>query len=97
MSDDQERKHFRFERFADAPSAQAAFEAAFPVGSPIDPALQTLVNMGAQCKSAGPGRVACRYVENQGALAGWCWSVALDGDSQRRLQRLLMSSWAVGM
>jgi hypothetical protein len=87
---------FRFELFADAPSAQAAFEAAFPVGSSIDPALQALVNMGAQCKAAGPGTVACRYAERQRAVAGWCWSVALDGDSERRLQRVLMSSSAVG-
>src|SRR4051812_44097936 len=36
---------FRFEAFADAASAQAAFEAVYPVGSPVEPALQALVDM----------------------------------------------------
>jgi hypothetical protein len=69
---------FRFEAFADAASAQAAFEAAFPPGSAIEPALQALVGMGAHCKSVGPGRVACRYVEQLSPLAGWCWHVAVE-------------------
>ncbi|HWJ01695.1 MAG TPA: hypothetical protein VNU96_21975 [Burkholderiales bacterium] len=80
---------FRFEQFADAPAAQAAFEAAFPIGSPADPALQALVGMGAQCKSTGPGKVACRYVEHvedPGALAGWCWHVAIDADSEKAIK-----------
>jgi hypothetical protein len=75
---------FRFESYADAPSAQAAFVAAFPLGSPAERALQALVDMGAQCKSAGAGRVACRYTENR-ALAGWCWHVALEATAEKAI------------
>jgi len=74
----EETAYFRFEAFADAASAQAAFEAVYPPGSAIEPALQALVAMGAQCKNAGPERVACRYVEKPGDVAGWCWHVALE-------------------
>jgi hypothetical protein len=77
---------FRFEQFADAPSAQAAFEAAFPPGSPAEPALQALVDIGAQCKSAGAGRFACRYVETRDPLAGFAWHVVLDCTSDRTIK-----------
>lgn len=79
---------FRFEEFADASSAQAAFEASFPPGSPAEPALQALVDMGAQCKVAGPARVACRYMETPKEVAGWCWYVALEGNDQKAIQRI---------
>jgi hypothetical protein len=81
-------KPFRFQAFADAPAAQAAFEAAYPPGSAIEPALQALVDMGAHCKAVSPMRFACRYVETEKALAGWCWHVALEGDAQRAIQRV---------
>ena len=87
----------RFEEFADAPTAQAAFEAAFPVGSPAEPALQALVDMGAQCRSAGPGKVACRYVEKPDALTGWCWHVALDADAGKAIQRVAVAAALVGI
>jgi hypothetical protein len=82
---------FRFEAFADAPSASAAFEAAFPAGSPAEPALQALVDMGAQCKSVSPGKVACRYVERPGALAGWCWQLALEANADKAILRVGVS------
>jgi|1185.fasta_scaffold1066537_2 hypothetical protein len=72
---------FRFESFADALSAQAALQAAYPVGSPVEPALEALIGMGAQCKRVGASRVSCRYVESPQALAGWCWHVALEGSA----------------
>ena len=78
----------RFEAFADARSAQAAFEALYPPGSPLDRAVQALVDMGASCKSAGPACIACRYVESERALAGWCWHIVLDGDRDKLLQRV---------
>jgi hypothetical protein len=78
---------FRFQAFADAPAAQAAFEAAYPLGSPVEAALQALVDMGAHCKAVSPSRFACRYVEAQQALAGWCWHVALEGDAEKRIRR----------
>ena len=84
-------KAFRFQAFADAPSAQAAFEAAYPPGSPIEPALQVLVDMGAHCKALGQTRFACRYVETEKGLAGWCWHVALESDAQRAIQRIGVS------
>ena len=82
---------FRFQAFADAPSAQKAFEAAYPPGSAIEPALQALVDMGAHCRTLGQSRVACRYVENQKALAGWCWHVAIESDAHRAIQRVDVS------
>jgi hypothetical protein len=87
---------FRFEAFADAASAQAAFEAAYPPGSPAEPALQALVDMGAQCKTVGPTGVACRYVENESALAGWCWHVALERGSGSRIQRVSVALAMLG-
>ena len=80
--------YFRFQSFADAPSAQSAFEAAYPPGSPIEPVLQALVDMGAHCRSVGPNRFACRYVETENALAGLCWHVGLECDSGKTLQRV---------
>jgi hypothetical protein len=77
----------RFEEFADAPSAQTAFEAAFPPGSPAEPALQALVNLGAQCKSVGPGRVVCRYAENR-ALVGWWWHLAVEASAKKAIERV---------
>lgn len=77
---------FRFEDFADAPSAQSAFEAAFPAGSPAEPALQALVDMGAQCKSVVPGRLACRYVEGRARLAGFAWHLVLEVDGDKAIK-----------
>jgi hypothetical protein len=88
---------FRFQAFADAPSARAAFEAAFSPGSPAEPALQALVDMGAQCKNAGPARVACRYVEEQMVLVCWCWHVALDRDAAGGLRGVRVTVAALGM
>ena len=88
---------FRFEAFADAPSAQAQFDAAYPAGSAIEPALRALVAMGAQCKSVGATRFACRYVENGSALAGWCWYVVLEAGSERTLQGSAISLAALGL
>ena len=85
------RPVFRFEAFADAPSAQAAFDAIHPPGSPVEPVLQALVDMGAHCKAIGASRFACRYVENEKALAGFCWHVAIDADSQHAIQRVGVS------
>jgi hypothetical protein len=79
---------FRFEAFADAAAAQAAFEALYALGSSIERALQALVGMGAQCKAVSPTRVACRYVEKEGGLARWCWHVALDCNSEKEIQRI---------
>jgi hypothetical protein len=87
---------FRFEQFADAPSAQAAFEAAFAPGSPAQPALQALVDMGAQCKSAGPATVVCRYVEGHGALAGWCWHVVVDLSGEKAIERVSIAAAMLG-
>ena len=78
---------FRFQQFVDASCAQAAFEAEFPVGSPADTALQALVDMGAQCKSTGAGRVACRYIEPTRALTGWCWHVGLEASANKTIER----------
>ena len=96
MSDGQQRAHFRFEQFADAPSAQAAFEASYPLGSPIETALRALVEMGAQGKAVSPTRAACRYVERGGALAGWCWHVALERNNENGIQRVSMTLSALG-
>jgi hypothetical protein len=89
--------NFRFEQFADGPSAQKAFEAAFPPGSPAEPALQALVDMGAQCKSAGPGKVAGRYVEPGSALAGWTWHVAVEANADKVIQRVGVSLATLGV
>lgn len=89
-------RYFRFEAFADAPSAQAAFEAAYPPGSPVAPALQRLVDMGAQCRSVGPGRFACRHLENPAALAGFCWHLALEGNDEKGIQRVHISAGWLG-
>jgi hypothetical protein len=78
---------FRFEAFADAPSAQAAFDTAYPAGSPIAAVLQALVDMGAHCKAAGPARFVCRYLETKATLAGWCWQLVLEAGSGETLQR----------
>lgn len=79
---------FRFEQFADAPSAQAAFEAAFPPGSAAEPVLQALVDMGAQCKSVGTGKVACRYVETRAPLAGFAWHVLVEATGDKAIRRV---------
>jgi hypothetical protein len=92
-----EDTHFRFEAFGDAARAQAAFEAAYPPGSPIEPALQALTRMGAQCKTAGPNRVACRYVEKEQALAGWSWQVALERSQANTLERVRIDVAITGM
>src|SRR6267378_2645807 len=79
---------FRFEEFADAASAQAAFDAAYPLGSPIERALQALSAMGAQGRTVSPTRVACRYVENDVALAHRCWYISLACDKEKAIQRV---------
>jgi len=89
-------KAFRFQAFADAPAAQAAFEAAYPCGSPIDAALQALVDMGAHCKAVGPTRFACRYIESEHGLAGWCWHVALESDAEKTIRRVAVALAALG-
>lgn len=88
---------FRFDLFADAHSAQAAFDAAFPAGSPADAALQALVDLGAQCKSAGAGKVACRYVEKPGALVGWYWHVVIEAGAEKTIQRVAIAQTSVGV
>jgi hypothetical protein len=93
----QEPKRFRFEQFADAASAQAAFDMAFPTGSPAEAAYQALVDIGAQCKSTGPGKVACRYVEKPNELAGWCWYVALYANSNSGIERASLSLARLGL
>ncbi len=88
---------FRFESFADAPSAQAALEAAYPPGSPIQPALQALVDMGANCKAVASTRFACRYVETQNTLAGFCWQVALECNNEKTIERVGIAVATLGM
>lgn len=88
---------FRFEGYADAASAQAAFETAHPSGSPMDRAVQALAEAGAICKSAGPARVACRYVEKRAVLAGWCWHMALESDAAGGLRSARVTLCALGM
>ena len=78
---------FRFEAFADAGAAQAAFERLYPLGSPLKPAVQALADMGAHCSSLGGG-IACRYLENEGGLARWCWHVALETGGGNAIQRV---------
>jgi hypothetical protein len=88
---------FRFERFADAASAQAAFQALFPVGSQAEPALQLLASVGAQCTSVGAGRMVCRYVEKPGAAPGFCWHLVLDANSEKAIKRLSIATALLGM
>lgn len=78
---------FRFEAFADAEAAHAAFERLYPPGSPLKPAVQALADMGAQCSSLGGG-IVCRYLENQGGLARWCWHVALEPNGANAIQQV---------
>jgi len=85
---------FRFEEFADAASAQAAFAAAYPVGSPIEPVLQALSAMGAQGKTLNPTTVACRYLEKHFSLANRCWYINLACDRDKEIQRV---GFAVGI
>jgi hypothetical protein len=105
-------KKFRFEAFADAPAAQAAFDAAYPAGSPIGSVLQALVDMGAHCKALGPTRFVARYLETngletnglqtnglqtKGVLAGWCWQLVLDAGSGESLQRARIGVTLIGI
>jgi len=87
---------FRFEEFADAPSAQVAFEAAFPVGSPADLALQALVDMGAQCRSVGPAKFACRYVEQTNSLACCAWQVRIEATIEKTIDTVSLSLGLMG-
>src|SRR5438045_9770015 len=80
-------KPFRFECFADALSAQAGFDAAYPRGSPVELALRALIEMGAQCKTLNAMRVACRYVENDTMLVDRCWYVSLGCDREKAIQQ----------
>jgi len=95
--DEAPRPVFRFGAFADAPSAQAAFDALYPPGSPLGPVLQALVDMGAQCRALGSGAIACRYVESPDALAGWCWHVVLETAADKTLGRGSIALAALGM
>jgi hypothetical protein len=88
---------FRFEDFADAAAAQAAFEAAFAPGSSAEQALQALVDAGASCKSVGPAAFACRYVEPQTVAAGFCWHVGLEADAEKRLRRAVVALALTGV
>jgi hypothetical protein len=81
---------FRFEDFADASAARAAFEAAFPPGSPAEQALQALVDAGASCRTVGAAAFACRYVEPQTVTAGFCWHVGLEADAEKRVRRVVI-------
>ena len=92
-----EAAYFRFSAFADAPSAQAAFEAAYPPGSSVEPALEALVNMGAHCRTLGPNRFVCRYVETEKAFAGFCWHVALERSNANALERVRIDLAMTGM
>jgi hypothetical protein len=92
-----EAGYFRFAAFADAPAAQKAFEAAYPLGSPIESALQMLVGIGAHCRRVNPNKFACRYVENEAALAGFCWHVALGSDSEKAIQEIRIALAALGV
>jgi hypothetical protein len=84
---------FLFEQYADVPSAQLAFEAAFPAGSPAQLAIQTFADMGAQCKSTGPASFTCRYLERRHALVGFAWHVLLDcaGDGTIKDARIALT------
>jgi hypothetical protein len=88
---------FRFEKFADAASAQMAFDAAFPVGSPIERALKALSDMGAQGRTVNPTAVACRYVENHVVLTHRCWSLSLVCNTHKVIQRTSVALGVVGM
>ena len=79
---------FRFEDFADPSAARAAFESAFPPGSPAEQALQALVDAGASCRTVGPAAFACRYVETRTVMAGFCWHIGLEADGEKRLRRV---------
>jgi len=92
-----ETAYFRFQPFADAATAQSAFEAAYPPGSPIEPVLQALVDMGAHCRTVGPNRFACRFIERERALAGFCWHVGLECDRDRALRRVDIALAMLGM
>lgn len=88
---------FRFEEFADAPSAQAAFHAVYPVGSPIERALQALSAMGAQGRTLNPTTVACRYLEKHIALVPRCWYITLVCDEDKAIHRVGVASAMTGM
>lgn len=91
-----EARYFRFEAFADAPSAQAALEATYPPGSPAQPALQRLADMGAQCRAIGDAAFACRYLEHDEPLAGACWHVVLFVAADRSIERACISRSLLG-
>jgi hypothetical protein len=80
------RMPFRFEAFA----------AAYPLGSPIEPALRSLVDSGASCKAVGPGRIACRIVESEDALTARAWHVALETNSEKTIQHVRATSANLG-
>jgi hypothetical protein len=46
--------------------------------------------MGAQCKSLGAARFACRYRETRGSLAGFAWHLTLDCTSDRTIKGIGM-------
>jgi hypothetical protein len=83
----EDHESFRFEEFGDAASAQAAFEAAYPIGSPIERALQGLRAIGAQGRAMNPTTVACRYVEKDAVLVHHCWHISLACDQEKTIQR----------
>jgi len=53
--------------------------------------------MGAYCKTVGPVRIACRYVESERGLAGWCWHIVLEGDAGKTIQRVGVALAALGV
>ena len=87
---------FRFQDFADTPSAQAAFEAAYPPGSPAEAALQALVNMGAQCRSMGPNKFVCRYVEQNNSLVCFAWQVRIEATNEKTIDGVSLSLGLMG-
>ena len=88
---------FRFEDFADAASAQAAFDAAFPPGSSAEHALQALVDAGAHCRTVGPAAFACRYLETETVAAGFCWHVGLEADGAKQIRRVAIGLALTGV
>lgn len=84
---------FQFEHFADAVSAQAAFTAAFPLGSSLQPVLQALADMGARCRAVSQTEIACCYVEHQSVLTNHSWYIAVQCSSDKTIQEVRID-WA---
>jgi hypothetical protein len=87
---------FWFNLFADSTAAQAAFEAAYPPGSPIASVLQMLVDRGAQCRTVGPAKVACRYLDEGTSLVCLSWHAVLESNSEGAVRRVSIGLAIVG-